>query len=359
MKNRKWMLPLVLVALALGIGLKLAANKKKLDAAKQPVDRSGFAIPVTAFTTAITDVEGTFTVPGTLEPYDHAKVMVQAQGKLASLNVDLGSRVSKGQVLGSLDVAQKQLELEAAELALEKLRKDDLRYKDLFEGKAVPEANYDEVHYNYRNQQVRTDQIRQQIRDAQVISPVTGVVVAKNVEVGEYVGANTAVVEVVDVSRLKARVHVSERDAYRVKEGLAVSVTSDVFPGETFQGKVTFVSPRGDASHNYLVEVAVQNDKAHPLKSGTFVSVRFTGGEAVRMLAIPKEALAEGIKTPYVYAVTGDSIDLRATRRDLVLGREVGERVEVLKGLVAGETVVLSGQLNLTDGSKVRLSGKH
>ena len=77
------------------------------------------------------------------------------------------------------------------------------------------------------------------------------------------------------------------------------------------------------------------------------------------MLAIPKEALAEGIKTPYVYAVTGDSIDLRATRRDLVLGREVGERVEVLKGLVAGETVVLSGQLNLTDGSKVRLSGKH
>ena len=105
MKNRKWMLPLVLVALALGIGLKLAANKKKLDAAKQPVDRSGFAIPVTAFTTAITDVEGTFTVPGTLEPYDDAKVMVQAQGKLASLNVDLGSRVSKGQVLGSLDLA--------------------------------------------------------------------------------------------------------------------------------------------------------------------------------------------------------------------------------------------------------------
>jgi membrane fusion protein (multidrug efflux system) len=131
---------------------------------------------------------------------------------------------------------------------------------------------------------------------------VNGTVVAKNVEVGEFVTANTAVVEVVDVSQLKAKVFVSERDAYRVKEGDAVTVTTETFPGETFQGKVTFVSPRGDASHNYLVEVAVQNDKAHPLKSGTFINARFSGiMRKAEALLIPKTALGEGMKQPYVY----------------------------------------------------------
>ncbi|MBX2971511.1 MAG: efflux RND transporter periplasmic adaptor subunit [Flavobacteriales bacterium] len=354
--KRNWILPIVLVVLALGIGLRLAGNKKKLDAAKQPIDRSGFAIPVNVIVAAIAPVEGGFSVPGTLEPYDHAKVMVQSQGKLASLHVDLGSRVAKGQVLGSLDVAQKQLELQAAELSLEKLRKDEQRYRELVAGKAAPEANYDDVRFNFETQQVKVDQIRQQLRDAQVISPVGGTVVAKNVEVGEYVGANTAVVEVVDVSRLKARVQVSEHDAYRLKEGDAVAITSAVFPGETFDGRVTFVSPRGDASHNYLVEVALQNDRTHPLKSGTFINARFDTGSGVPMLTIPKNALAEGMKEPYVYVVQGAGDDARAQRRELVLGREAGERVEVLKGLAPDETVVVSGQLNLVEGSRVRVN---
>jgi membrane fusion protein (multidrug efflux system) len=82
---------------------------------------------------------------------------------------------------------------------------------------------------------------------------------------------------VVDVSRLKAKVFVSERDAYRVKEGDAVTMTTDIYPGRDLQGKVTFVSPRGDASHNYEVEVAVENSKAHPLKSGTFINAAFSG----------------------------------------------------------------------------------
>lgn len=354
--KRKWILPLVLVVLALGIGLRLAGNKKKLDAAKQPVDRSAFAIPVNVITTANAPVGGAFSVPGTLEPYEQAKVMVQAQGKLAQLSVDLGSRVSKGQVIGSLDMAQKHLELQAAELQLGKLKKDHDRYKDLYEGKAATEASYDDARFNYENQRVKVEQIRQQIRDAQVISPVSGTVVAKNVEVGEYVAATTPVVEVVDVSRLKARVFISERDAYRMKEGTAVTITAEVFPGETFQGKVNYVSPRGDASHNYEVEVAVLNEKAHALKSGTFVNVRFDGGDAVPRLTIPKNALAEGLKNPYVFVVTTGPSEARAERRELVLGREEGDLVEVLNGLQPNEVVVVSGQLNLVHGSKVRVS---
>ena len=76
------------------------------------------------------------------------------------------------------------------------------------------------------------------------------------------------------------------------------------------------------------------------------------------MLALPKSALGEGLKDPYVYVVTGDRAQQRVARRDLVLGREIGERVEVLQGLGLDETVVVSGQLNLVDGSLVRVTNR-
>ena len=155
--KRKLILPIIIGLTVLGFGFKLAVNKKKINAANQPVDRSAFAIPVTTLTAGETAVGGTFSVPGELEPRDQAQVMVNAAGKLAHLNVELGSHVSKGQVIGSLDVRQKQLDLAAAELTMNKLKKDDARYRDLYAGKATSEANYDEVHFNYENAKVKVD----------------------------------------------------------------------------------------------------------------------------------------------------------------------------------------------------------
>jgi len=354
--NRKLVLPLILLVVALGVAFKLASNKSKLNAAKQPVDRSAIAIPVTVMTSAMAPLSASFSVPGTLEPYDHAKVMLNAQGKLASLSVDLGSRVTKGQVIGSLDMAQKQLDLQAAELSLGRLKKDHDRFKDLLEGKATSQMTYDDAAYQYQNAQVKVDQIRQQIRDAQVIAPVSGTVVAKNVEIGEFVGANTAVVEIVDVARLKAKVYVSESDAYRVRTGQDVTLTTNINPGETFPGKVTFVSPRGDKSHNYEVEVDLVNSKDHPLKSGTFITALFSDNAEGEALLIPKTALGEGLKDPYIFLVQGTDSTMRATRRQITLGREVGDRIAVVNGLEPGQSVVLTGQLNLVEGTLVRIT---
>lgn len=350
--KRKLILPIIIGLTVLGFGFKLAANKKKINAANQPVDRSAFAIPVTTLTAGETAVGGTFSVPGELRPRDQAQVMVNAAGKLAYLNVELGSKVTKGQVIGSLDVKQKQLDLAAAELTMNKLKKDDARYRDLYAGKATSEASYDDVHFNYENAKVKVDLIRQQIHDAQVIAPVDGIVVKKNIEVGEYVNPGMMIVEIVDVSRLKADVHVSEHDAYRLKPGQPVTITSDVCPGESFKGQVAFVSPQGDASHNYDVEVAVENTAKHALKSGTFINATFDTGAAGNAILVPKSALVDGLKNPFVYLVEGD----RAVTRQLTLGRELGEQVEVLKGLNIGDVVILSGQLNLSNGSLVQVA---
>lgn len=354
--NRKFILPIILLLVVLGAAFRLASNKAELNAAKQPVDRSAIAIPVTVMTAAMAPLSDSFIVPGTLEPYDHAKVMLNAQGKLASLSVDLGSYVTKGQVIGSLDLAQKRLELEAAELSMTRLKKDYERFTELLEGKATSQMSFDDMEFQYLNAKVKVEQIRQQIRDSQVIAPVSGTVVAKNVEVGEFVSANTAVVEVVDVARLKAKVYVSESDAYRLRKDQKVSLSTSIYPGEVFPGKVTFVSPRGDANHNYEVEVELTNSKDHPLKSGTFVTASFSDNAEGEAILIPKTALGEGLKDPYIFLVERQDSSMRATRQAITLGREVGDRIAVVGGLVPGQSVVLTGQLNLAEGTLVRIT---
>jgi RND family efflux transporter MFP subunit len=145
---------------------------------------------------------------------------------------------------------------------------------------------------------------------------------------------------------LKAVVFVNEKEVYQLKVGQAASITSDIFPNKTFVGHVKFISPKGDENHNYRVELQLNTNA---LRAGTYVMVGFDLGRRASVLQIPKLALVEGTKNPYVYVVQ----DNVAKIQKITVGREVGENIEVVSGLQAGQEVVTSGQINLTNGSKI------
>jgi RND family efflux transporter MFP subunit len=175
--------------------------------------------------------------------------------------------------------------------------------------------------------------------------------VRKNLEEGEFVNPGTPIGTIVDVSHLKATVQVSEKDVYKLSKGMAVTLRSDIYPTKVFKGVIRYISPKGDESHNYPVEITVSNENQAALKAGSFVRVAFSLKGSSTALQIPKVALAEGLKNPYVYVISGN----KAVVKKLVLGREIGENVEVLSGLTEGEEVISSGQINLTEGSPVEL----
>jgi RND family efflux transporter MFP subunit len=350
MKKRIIIISSVLVILIL-IGATLARNKKKIQASNKVVDRSSIAIPVSVFAASETPIQGAFTLPAIVQPVEEANVSINASGKLKSLNIELGTHVNKGQVIGSIDNSLKELNLSSSQLLLEKYQTDYQKYKDLYAGKAATEVEYNNAKYNYDNAKVQVAQIKQQIADGQVVSPLNGVIVKKNVNEGEFVNLGTVIASVVDVSKLKANVMVSEKEAYRLKTGLPVTITSDVYPGKSFKGSIRYISPKGDESHNYLVEVSFENTGAVALKAGTFVRAEFDLGSNGSALQIPKKALVEGMKNPYVYIADGN----RAVVRKLTLGREIGENVEVLSGLNPGEQVVTGGQINLGDSSLIQI----
>jgi len=350
--KKRILIIVVVIALFGSIGFVLARNKKTIDAQKIVVDRSKIAVAVAVTKVSMQTVEGNLKLPATLEPGKQADISATTPGKITSLRIGLGSSVSASQVVGSVDTRQQQLGVNEAREALSKAQKDYQLAKELFEGDAGTAQNVKDAQHAVDAARIRIQQSGQQVGEGVIKSPISGIVIMKNGEVGEYANPGTSIATVVDIYNLKAVVFVSEKDVYQLKPGQTASITADVLPGKNLTGKVSFISPVSDENHNYRVELAV-NNKAAELKAGTYIYVNFNPGNNFTALQIPKLALVEGIKNPYVYVISGE----QAFIRKITVGREVGENIEVLSGLKEGDEIVTSGQINLVDGSKITRTG--
>lgn len=348
--KKTWIIVIV-VAVAALIALRLAGNKKKIEEKKKITVESNVQIPVNVATAAMDTLNESLIKTGTLVAWQDATVSATSSGNLLSVSFDLGSVVGKGAVMAQIDNRLLQLKLEAAELQQKKLQKDYERFTVLLKGDATTETNLQDIKYNLDNATNQISQIRKQIADNLIKAPISGQVVEKKVEVGEFVNPGTVLARIVDVAKLKADIKVSEQDAYKLRKGQKVVMTTDLYPSVQFEGAVLFVSQEGDAAHNYQVQIGVTNTSAHPLKAGTFVYADFSQKSSRAVLMIPRSALVESMKNPYVYVVENG----KAVSRKIVPGGESGDKIEVLEGLTEGEQVVMNGQINLANGSAVRI----
>ena len=349
MKKRIWII-LVVVALIGLIAWRLAANKRKLDEKKEIPTQVNMAIPVNTAPVIVGSGTDQLIRTGTLVPWREASITSNAAGPLTSVNFTLGSFVSQGGTIAQVDNRSLQLQLDAAQLQATKLNSDLKRYQALLAGEATTEVNVADIRFNLATAQNRIAQIRKQMADNAIKAPISGQVVYKSVEPGVYVNPGMALGKIVDISTLKADVLVGEADAYKLRNGQNVRVTTDVFPGRTFNGTVVFISQQGDAAHNYQVQVKLSNP-GNALKAGTFVNVDFIQNSQKPGLQIPRTAVVESIETPYVYVIQNN----RAVRRNIATGRDFGNNIEVVNGLAEGEQVVVNGQVNLRDSTEVKV----
>ena len=149
----------------------------------------------------------------------------------------------------------------------------------------------------------KLDEAEKQYADTKVTTSISGIITEKNIEEGTYVNIGTAIAFVVDISRLKVKLNVSETNVYALKVGDSVNITTDVYPGMEFTGTIGFISSKGDDSHNYPVEIEMLNSTKNPLKAGTFVHVTIRIDSHHDGLFIPREALQGSIKDAKIYIV--------------------------------------------------------
>jgi membrane fusion protein, multidrug efflux system len=343
---------IVVAAIVLLIVWRLASNKKKLNEKNKPAPVTVIQIPVKVATATEQLQEINIVKTGDLAPFKEAKVLATSGGLLQEVRFELGDHVAQGQVLAITDTRALKLDVQKAESNAAKLQNDLNTYTELLQGNAATREKVNEIRQNYLDANNQVDQARKKLADAVIKAPTGGIISKKSVEQGMFASPGTEIASIVNLSQAKVQVNLTEAEVYQVSEGQKVKITTDVYPDKEFGGTIRFISPQADNAHNYLVEITVTNTDKSVLRSGTFVYVDFSKKTSQQMLLIPRLALTESVRNANVYVVKNNT----ARQKTIKTGAEMGEMVQVVEGLTAGDTVVISGQINLKDGSPVSVS---
>jgi RND family efflux transporter MFP subunit len=345
---------------------------------------------------------------GAVEANVTAQGAFQIGGRVATVLVEEGQAVSKGQVLAELDstdyrnaydAAQAQAdaaqavdrkaqegprsqELEQARIDYDQWQDQYTRMKFLYESKSLPANDFKKIEAGYQAAQQRYDmalkgtrvedkqaasgqfraaaaqmhEAQKRLEDTRLRAPITGFVGMRRIDVGDTVAAGTPVISVLDLNPVKVRVAIPEAEIGKVKEGARATVTIPSLDGKQFEGRVEAVGVAADpASRTYAVKIAVPNPD-RLVRAGMVSDARIFSPQIVNAITVPGDAIVRdphGVTHVFVY----DPLQKRVYARRVDAGELIGNEVEIRGGLADTDQVVVTGQQNVREGSPARVIG--
>ncbi len=335
------------------IGFVLTKNKQANNAKTAIVaaqDSISIAVRIDTVKKQVLDLD--FSANGNFEPFREIDFSAEKAGRVVKVFVDEGDHVKAGQTLATVRTDQLSVDLQNAEAVLANAQKDKERYENAFKTGGVTQQQLDQANLTLQNAQARINAARINIGDANIRSSINGVVNKRYIEPGAVLAAATKMFDIVDVSKLKLNVTVNEGQVATLKVGDHVKVTASVFPDESFTGKITFIAPKADNSLNFPLEIEIANNPGNQLKAGMYGTAVFAMPESQSIIAIPRPSFIGGVNSNQVFVAENNAT---ARLHTVTSGRIVGDQVEILNGLKEGDLVITSGQVNLTDGSKIEV----
>ena len=344
---------IVVIVIAIGaIAYVLTNNKKENEKKTAFIAEGGGAVAVRIATVEKQVVDLDFTANGTFAPNQELNFLSESPGRVTAIYVKEGSRVSKGQVLARIDAEIINTDRETAEAVYQNALKDEARYQSSYTTGGVTLQQLDQAKLMTKNAKLRLQASQRRLSDANIKSPINGIVNKKYIEVGAFVtGQGTQLFELVDVSKLKLNVNVNESQVANLKIGEKIDIKSSVFPNEKFTGKVVFIAAKADGTLNFPIEIEVANNTNNSLKAGMYGTATFNFPKQAPSILIPRSSFVGSVSSNQVFVLA----DSTSKIRKVIAGRILGDKVEILNGLKEGETVITSGQINLFEGTPVSI----
>ena len=333
------------------IGWVLSNNKKKNEAKTAIVAETStgaVAVRISQVQKQVIDLD--FAANGNFAPAQQLNFAAENSGRVTKILVDEGSYVRKGQTLAIIKTDVLNIDLESAQAAFQNAARDKQRYENAFTTGGVTQQQLDQAKLALENAEARVAQARIRVSDANIKSSINGIVNKRYIEPGAVVSPGTQLFELVDVSKLKLNVTVNEQQVANLKVGDKVTVKASVYPDKTFNGKINFIAPKADASLNFPIEIELAQNPSGILKAGMYGTAIFNFENVKPTIVVPRPAFVGSVASNQVFTVAKDST---ASLRKVVAGRVFADKVEILEGLTEGESIITSGQINLSDGVKV------
>ena len=279
-----------------------------------------------------------------IEPYKENDITPAASGvHIDRILVEVGDPVREGQLVVTLDPTQYTQQL----VQLKTVEDDYNRLLPVYEAGGISTQQIEQAKAQL---DVQREVVANLKKNIEVRSPISGVVTARNYESGDLF-AQQPILHIMQIDPLKVIANISEQYFPNVKVGMPVKLAVDIFPDEEFTGTVSLIYPALDpTTRTFKVEVKVPNAK-RTLRPGMYARTTFDMGSKEGVM-VPDVAVQKqvGSAERYLYVIVGDSV---AERRSVKVGRQVGDRVDILSGIEAGEPVAVTALSKLFDGAKV------
>ncbi|MCC8187173.1 MAG: efflux RND transporter periplasmic adaptor subunit [Bacteroides sp.] len=265
--------------------------------------------------------------------------------RIEKIYVEVGDRVAKGQKLVQMDSSN----LNQLRLQLENTQVEFNRIDELYKIGGVSKSEWDSMKTSLDVMQSSYNNL---LENTSLLSPISGVVTARNYDNGDLYNGSTPVLTIEQITPVKLLINVSEQYFTKVSKGSSVSVKIDVFGDEEFEGKVDLIYPTIDATtRTFPVEIKLAN-RDQKVRPGMFARAILNFGTedhvVVPDLAIVKQA-GSGDRYVYVYK------DGKVSYNKVELGRRMGTEYELISGVPHNSQVVVAGQIRLVNGAEVEV----
>jgi multidrug efflux system membrane fusion protein len=298
---------------------------------------------------------------GGLAAVHQVDVTADVNGRVTEIKFEPGMHVEAGMPLVQLfdgpdqgDLASFKAQATGAQLALD-------RAKQLASRQFGPQSTVDAAQATYDQAMAGIAKTEALISQKLVRAPFSGDLGVRKVEVGQYLTAGTAIVSLTDLSELWANFTVTEKDSGNLKVGQPVRLKVDAYPGRTFDGKITTIEPQiATDTRNIRVQATIANPEKI-LKPGMFVTTTVVLPDKPAVITVPETSVDYTLYGDSVFVITekqgeDGKTSLSAVRTFVQTGSRVNGRVEIVKGVKAGDKVVAVGQLKLQSGAAVAIS---
>ena len=348
---KRAIITVIIIAAALGgIFFILKNNKAKNEAVTTEAAKTNANVTVRVDTVRMESVDATYAANGTFEPKQEVTVSAETAGRVVKVLVDEGSRVSAGQTLAIVEGDKLNVNVANAQANYDNAQQNLQRYESAYKTGGVTLQQLDQARLQFETAKNNLRSSKLTAGDVTIKTSVSGIINARKIEPGTYVNPGTPAFDVVNVSSLKLRVNVDEKNVAGLSVGQSVDVSASVYTDKSYTGRITFIAPKSDGSLNFPVEIEVGNG-ANDLRAGMYGTASFGSKAAASVLVIPRTAFVGSVSDNKVFvAKNGKAIETK-----VVSGRNFGDNIEVLSGLNVGDQVIISGQINLLNETAIEI----
>ena len=325
-------------------------------------EQESFAQQINRLTVDVVDAERDekpkdLVLPGTFQAIKQTTIYPRSNGYVESWKVDIGDNVQAGQLLAEIATPEVDQQLAQARAQEEIAKVTADRWRDLVQKSVVSKQEYDQNQKAYEAAKANLQQLEKIQGFQQILAPFAGKISARNIDVGTLVTAGTGnsgtpLFNLVQSDVLRVYVFAPQENAPSIHEGLAAKILLEEYPGQEFDGKVTRTAGALDPqSRTMQVEVQVPNHNGK-LYAGMYGQVKFLLVDQNAPIVVPANAFLFRKEGPQVATIQNKD---RIHWQNIRVGRDFGDRIEVIDGLKENSKVVMNPTDDLREGIQVEV----